>query len=667
MMLATSFLQAFVLVAMSLGACEAAGLAGTTKIVGNSGVSGQMMFLQSNGQVAILDKVENNPAKRPDGKAPAFAVFYNYNTNTFKTASVRSNTFCAGGGMLGDGRWLVTGGNKAVGTGGVTDKADTSPYFDYSGGKALRFLSPCSGSSCEWVDSHSNQLIKERWYPWVEPMRDGHAMILGGMRNGGFVPSSGSNEASYEFYPNAGGSYSMPVLTSGLPLNLYPITYLLSDNQVFVAVKRTAILWNTDTLKETKLDNVPVTPRNYPAGGGSTMLHMTPSSDYKQTIIFCGGTSLGSAQNWGNEGGPTVMVTQKPAETNCATITPLSSHAWTNTDDLPERRSMGQFINLPDGTLWFGLGATTGAAGYTTDPKSPGKPVGNSFADNPSYQTSIYDPSKPAGQRWRQSSRINVPRLYHSTATLLPDSSILIAGSNPNPDVTTSDKFNTEYRVERWYPDYYDETRPSGDGLPLSIGYGGAGFTLTMNSASDAQNTKVVIMRTGFSTHGWAMGQRSLELRTSVSGNKVQVAAMPANPALFAPGTALAFVVVNGVPSIGRFITVGNGQIGPQPVGKETVLQKSSKRDLEQKTPSNVSVTTQAPSLSDAQRSRADAITNALNGDPVHGTSLPSSLGDMLNGINNTIQQQVQETKNSFNNGTRNAHLSGRRRRQLSY
>jgi hypothetical protein len=655
-----ALLQAFVLLAMALSACEAAGKAGKTIIVGNSGVSAQMMFLQSNGQVAILDKVENNPAKRPDGKAPAFAVFYNYNSNTFKTSSIRSNTFCAGGGMLGDGRWLVTGGNKAVGTAGVTDKANTSPYYDYSGGKSLRFLSPCSGNRCHWVYTASNRLLIERWYPWVEPMRDGHAMILGGMRNGGFVPSASDNQPSYEFYPSTGKTYDMPVLSAGLPLNLYPITYLMSDNRVFVAANKKAILWNTDTLAQTNLNKIPVTPRNYPAGGGSTLLHMTPSNNYQQTIIFCGGTSLGSKANWGNEAGPTVMLTQKPAERNCATITPLSSPVWHGTDDLPQGRTMGQFINLPDGTLWFGMGGTTGAAGYTTDPNSPGKPVGMSFSDNPSYQTSIYDPSKPAGKRWRQSSRINVPRLYHSSATLLPDSSILIGGSNPNPDVTRTEKYNTEYRVERWYPDYYDQARPSNKGLPSSLGYGGAGFTLNMKSAAQAQKTKVVVMRTGFSTHGWAMGQRSLELRTSVIGSTVHVAAMPANAAIFAPGTALAFVVVNGVPSTGKFITVGNGKIGAQPVGRETVLPKSSKRDVLE------TVVAQAPSLTDSERQDADAIADALNGDPVEGISLPTSVEGMFDGLNKTIQHQVDQSQTGFKNGTLIGPLSGRRRRHLS-
>lgn len=647
-------LRGLVLFAMTLAsfAQAAAGKAGTTEIVGNSGVSGQMMFLQSIGQVVILDKVENNPAKRPNSNYPAWVVFYNYNSNNFQSTNIRSNTFCAGGGILGDGRWIVTGGNKAVKAGGLTDLANTAPYYDYSGGKSLRFLSPCSGNDCKWIDSAKNRMIKERWYAWVEPMKDGHVMIIGGMINGGFVPdpSGSDNQPSYEFYPSTGQTYGMDLLTRALPLNLYPISYLMSDNRVFIAANREAILWDTDKLQESKLDAMPVVPRNYPANGGSAMLPMTSANNYQQTIIFCGGTSLGKVANWGNGAGPTVMLTQKKASTNCATITPLSSNKWTTVDDLPQGRSMGQFINLPDGTLWFGMGAQTGGAGYTTDPNQAGQPVGNSFADNPSYQTSIYDPSKPAGQRWSQSAQISVARLYHSTATLLPDSSILIAGSNPNPDVTIKEKYSTEYRVERWYPSYYDEIRPSNSGLPSSIGYGGSGFTLTMDSANDAENTKVVIIRTGFITHGWAMGQRSLELKSQVNGNQVQVAAMPANPSLFAPGTALAFVVVNNIPSKGKFITVGNGKIGTQPVGAETVFNKRR---------------VQINSLNSTDLAHANAIADALNGDPVVGITLSSAVESMYDGLNQTIQSDIQTTSEQLANGTIPVTLSGKRKRHL--
>lgn len=44
--------------------------------------------------------------------------------------------------------------------------------------------------------------------------------------------------------------------------------------------------------------------------------------------------------------------------------------------------------------------------------------------------------------------------------------------------------------------------------------------------------------------------------------------AQPPNAAVFQPGPALLFVVVDGVPSIGKQIMVGSGEIGEQPTAE---------------------------------------------------------------------------------------------------
>lgn len=157
-----------------------AGKAGTMEVVGTSGISAQMMFLGAASTVYMLDKAENNPAQ-VNGH-PAWATAYNINSNTFRTMNINSNTFCAGGAMLGDGRVLATGGNQAVGSGGDAVKDGTGPYKDYDGGRVLRTLKP--GSGANWVEL-STQLDKERWYPTVEPLKDGYVIIIGGMRGGG--------------------------------------------------------------------------------------------------------------------------------------------------------------------------------------------------------------------------------------------------------------------------------------------------------------------------------------------------------------------------------------------------------------------------------------------------------------------------------------------------
>jgi hypothetical protein len=61
-------------------------------------------------QVYIIDKTENNPL-HVDGH-PAWASEYTLSTNAVRAMPVRTNTFCAGGASLGDGRWINVGGNQ---------------------------------------------------------------------------------------------------------------------------------------------------------------------------------------------------------------------------------------------------------------------------------------------------------------------------------------------------------------------------------------------------------------------------------------------------------------------------------------------------------------------------------------------------------------------------
>jgi hypothetical protein len=51
-----------------------------------------------------------------------------------------------------------------------------------------------------------------------------------------------------------------------------------------------------------------------------------------------------------------------------------------------------------------------------------------SNADNPSLIPLIYDPSAPAGRRFKQveSATTTVPRMYHSTASLTPDGIVVL-------------------------------------------------------------------------------------------------------------------------------------------------------------------------------------------------------------------------------------------------
>ncbi|KAG8747997.1 hypothetical protein FRC10_009749 [Ceratobasidium sp. 414] len=114
------------------------GTPGAFEIVGESGVSAQQLFLGAPNKVYIIDKVENNPISVSGH--PAWATEYDIETNTYRAMDIVTNTFCAGGNMLGDGSWINVGGNQPVKSGGATHLTGDpdDPYKNGDGGQSIR-------------------------------------------------------------------------------------------------------------------------------------------------------------------------------------------------------------------------------------------------------------------------------------------------------------------------------------------------------------------------------------------------------------------------------------------------------------------------------------------------------------------------------------------------
>ncbi|KAF9024558.1 copper radical oxidase [Hymenopellis radicata] len=544
------------------------GAIGQFEIIGNSGVSAQQLFLGTEDKIYIVDKVEGNPLQI--GGHPAWAVEYSLESNTAKPLDIITNSFCAGGNVMADGTWLNVGGNQGVTYGGEAADSQTGggAYDDPDGRQSLRTIVPCDDDSCTW--KVEGDMTSERWYPTVEGLEDGSLIILGGCKNGGYVNDAGQDNPTYEFFPSKGDPQTSNILQTTLPTNLFPLTWLLPSGKILLQSNWNTALLDYHTGQETPLDNMPDAVRTYPASAGTVMLPLTPANNWTATVLFCGGTNN---NDWNTQ---TTVIVNLPASTSCQKITPDVSGSYQADDPLPQARSMGNFIFLPDGLIFFVGGAGVGTAGYGNDTWA----IGHSYADDPIMTPVIYNPDAPAGKRWSSDGlgASTVPRMYHSTATLVPDGSVIISGSNPNPDYTVGDgvKYPTDYRVERFYPSYYNERRPEPKGLLKQLSYGGSYFDVTLDSddlfgdVTNIQKTKVVIIRTGFATHAMNMGQRFVELETSYSGysgNKtatLHVSQLQPNPAILTPGPALLFVVVNGVPSVGVQVTVGNGKVGTQ-------------------------------------------------------------------------------------------------------
>jgi len=194
-------------------------------------------------------------------------------------------------------------------------------------------------------------------------------------------------------------------------------------------------------------------------------------------------------------------------------------------------------------------------AGYGNVPDA----VGQSNADHPVLTPWLYTPSAPPGARFTTGfATTKIARLYHSSASLLPDGSVLVAGSNPNLDVTTT-KYATEYRIEYFRPPYYFMTRPSFTGTPQLVDYG-VKFTVKVSNPGNAVHFKAVIMDLGFHTHAVSLDSRYVGLVSvyHAATHKLTITGPP-NANIYPPGPAFLYILGDGIPSNGTKLIIGTG------------------------------------------------------------------------------------------------------------
>ncbi|KAH8923060.1 copper radical oxidase [Atractiella rhizophila] len=541
----------------------------------------QQLFLGTEKTVYIVDKTENNPITVGDPAHPAWASSFSLDTKKATAMDIRTNSFCAGGAVLGNGTWVNAGGNQPITTNGVAATANTEPYYDYDGGLALRVLDPCDDGSCSWVDNSANYMQSRRWYPTLETLQDGSLILIGGDFWGGFVNGNDQNNPTVEYFPSKGTQVNVTLLVDAMPANLYSLTWLVPSGRLFIQTGWLSALYDWEKNVETRLPNITHAVRVYPSSAGQAMLPLRPSNNYDPTILFCGGMDVADNE-W--KANTVDWFRAKEASTSCVTIQPEADNPqYVDDDDLAQGRVMGNLILLPDGTLFLTNGVSHGVAGYNDSNVPYSNPADAILAP------AIYDPKAKSGSRWTTQGlgNLNSPRIYHSTATLLADGSVLIAGSNPYvdfvPQGTAGKESFSQTSAEVFYPWYFNYTRPAPTGIPDTISYGGNSYDIQLKASEsyNMDNTEAICIRTGFSTHAQNFGQRFIQFNSTFTRNSdgsatMHVSQAPPNPSIFPPGPCLYFVVSDGVPSIGKMVMIGNGQIGTQPTSAAAVLPASS-------------------------------------------------------------------------------------------
>ena len=163
---------------------------------------------------------------------------------------------------------------------------------------------------------------------------------------------------------------------------------------------------------------------------------------------------------------------------------------------------------------------------------------------------------KPGVGAWRTlDDPAKLLRNYHSTALLMPDGRIWVAGGNgrfqPNKEADPA----VQKQIEIYQPPYPAGNRPVITDCPHFVAFGQS-FTIGVSDASSIQN--VVLMRCGSSTHAFNSDQRSLWLNFEKTGGGVSATAPP-NGNVAPPGNYMVFVVdIDGRPcEYAKFIRLG--------------------------------------------------------------------------------------------------------------
>ncbi len=195
-------------------------------------------------------------------------------------------------------------------------------------------------------------------------------------------------------------------------------------------------------------------------------------------------------------------------------------------------RSFHNLTVLPDGQVL----ATGG--GVTTDPADFSKAV---------YEAELWS---PVTRTWTTLSRGQIPRLYHSTALLMPDATVLVAGggrqngrSQPDP----ADQPNAEI----FSPPYlFKGPRPVITSAPTLVRYNTA-FSVSSPDATRIASVSLIALSSV--THAFNENQRFVPLTFTAGAGSLTVQG-PINGNTAPPGPYMLFLVdTNGVPRSQRW------------------------------------------------------------------------------------------------------------------
>jgi hypothetical protein len=375
----------------------------------------------------------------------------------------------------------------------------TLQYDPFFGQLAASAYDPATGTF-----TNQQRMAHGRWYPTVISLSDGTLMTFSGL------DENGNTNTAVEIF-TAGTGWSSEFVAPWTP-PLYPRLHLLPNGTVFYSGSTTnSNIFDPATHAWTL--NVAQTnfggTRTY---GTSVLLPLTLASGYKPVVMIMGG------------GNPATATTE---------LIDLSAAnpQWVFGPSMSEARVEMNATILPNGKVVALGGSANDEDGSTA-----------------SFNADIYNPSTNSFTTGAPNA---FPRLYHSNSLLLPDATLLVAGSNPA-------RGTYEQNSEIYSPPYLFNadgslaTRPVITSVtPATFAYGGAFQVQTPDATAISS---VVLMRPGAPTHAFDMEQRLVELSFTAGGGVLNVTAPP-DGNIAPPGYYMVFILNSaGVPSVASFV-----------------------------------------------------------------------------------------------------------------
>jgi len=332
-----------------------------------------------------------------------------------------------------------------------------------------------------------------RWYASVTALPDGRVLVSSG------DDGTGERVMTPEIYDPVANTWV--VLTNAVrDQSLYPLMYVLPDGRVFESGPKTS----------TAFLNL-----NGSGSWTSGPSNLYSTSGYSESSVMYGPGKILRA------GG------DDPAIARSAVIDMTSpSPQWRDTDSLHFARRRLNLVILADGKCL--------AVGGTGESDSEAKSV---------LPCELWD---PATGLWTVVAALTEPRMYHSTAILMPDGRVVTAGGEAEGRM----------RAQIYSPPYlFQGPRPVIGSAPSEAAYGS---TFEIVTADASSITSVALMRPSAATHAWDQNQRYVPLAFTPSSGRLSVSA-PASAGLAPPGFYMVVIKnQSGIPSVARFLRVGS-------------------------------------------------------------------------------------------------------------